>query len=297
MAQLSFSLVFLLCAAAVMQSHRQQFHNRDRAAPMVPTRPPNMDERAHHGIAFEYYDEIVRASLLNDAPPATVHAPVFLFARIDKTQQTCYPEGAMNRRGDRPNPGQRVPLFIDPGADCTNVGPYHGDLSLGDLFPVWTSTTYCNDEWRIDYGVYYVHDGNLSAGRQPDWQGVSVGFSRAVPGEDWWLRSGVIFRRHKNHNLFGLGDVQTVDGHKDIHRDRMDLNRVHPKVYVGLYSHAAFPRQCSVGCGTLVNFWKTDWEYRSNDWYFIPTLHELKLYDAIPQSWCSDDAPWHGHNP
>ncbi|EAT76383.1 hypothetical protein SNOG_16199 [Parastagonospora nodorum SN15] len=136
MARLSFSLVFLLCAAAVMQSHRQQFHNRDRAAPMVPTRPPNMDERAHHGIAFEYYDEIVRASLLNDAPPATVHAPVFLFARIDKTQQTCYPEGAMNRRGDRPNP----------------------DLSLGDLFPVWTSTTYCNDEWRIDYGVYYVHD-------------------------------------------------------------------------------------------------------------------------------------------
>jgi len=134
MARLSCLLVFFLYGATALQSHRRQFDSKDRAIPIIPTRPPNIDERAHHAIVFDYYDEIVHAGLLTDNHPAVIHAPIFLFARVDKTQQTCYPEGAINRRGDGPNPGQRVPWLIDPGADCRNAGPYKGGEFIMTVF-------------------------------------------------------------------------------------------------------------------------------------------------------------------
>jgi hypothetical protein len=41
----------------------------------------------------------------------------------------------------------------------------------------------------------------------------------------------------------------------------------------------------------------SDMEYRSDDWYFMPTVLDVKLYDVIPRSWCFSDVPWRGHNP
>lgn len=103
--------------------------------------------------------------------PALAAMPMFNFARIDGNQGTCYPEGAKNAAGDGPNPGTNVPPSFDPGEDCTDPGPYNGDLSPGDPFPVYTDGVYCQGDntWRINYNLYFVHDGSTSAGHVHDW--------------------------------------------------------------------------------------------------------------------------------
>lgn len=119
-------------------------------------------------------------------------------------QDPCYPESAivLGSNPPKPNPGTgpdelkglpHGPLSYNPGADCTNPGPYHGAYSLGNPFPVYASAAWCGDHggWRINYDVYYVHDGNLGIGHKHDWEGVTILFAKdpAAPNDDWWYRA------------------------------------------------------------------------------------------------------------
>ncbi|KAF2254308.1 hypothetical protein BU26DRAFT_410465, partial [Trematosphaeria pertusa] len=186
----------------------------------------------------------------------------------------CYAEGATNGHGG-PNPGAdspRGPPSINPGQDCTDPGPYYGDYSPGNPFPVYVSATWCPDqqEWRLTFDVYYVHDGNLSAGHPHDWEGIIVVFRKdpGARGEDWWVASGVIFNRHHWHDYYDWADVNTVSGLDDVRADVLGSGKNHPKVYVGLYSHSAYRSKCDIGCGNLVNTGPLVWnEYRSSDWF------------------------------
>lgn len=100
--------------------------------------------------------------------------------------------------GGRPNEGKAVPGGMNPGEGCPDPGPYHGGRSLNDRsllqdveatnewaayspgnpFPVYVSATWCGDkkEWRVNYDVYYAHDGASGAGHRHDWEGVTVVF-------------------------------------------------------------------------------------------------------------------------
>ncbi|KAF2023068.1 hypothetical protein EK21DRAFT_81678, partial [Setomelanomma holmii] len=135
---------------------------QDRAIPPIPQRSEHIDQQAIHGIRFEYYDEIAHNGLDDDQNPAIVHVPVFMFARNDGSIRTYYPEGATNAKGNGPNPGTDVPYTL---------------LSR-EVIPVYTSAVNGADEWRLDFAVYYVHDGNLGAGHHHDWEGVSIVFKR-----------------------------------------------------------------------------------------------------------------------
>jgi hypothetical protein len=54
----------------------------------------------------------------------------------------------------------------------------------GKPFPIYVSCRYCppkdgnsaEGEWRINYDLYYVHDGALKAGHKHDWEGVTIVF-------------------------------------------------------------------------------------------------------------------------
>lgn len=81
----------------------------------------------------------------------------------------------------------------NPGADCTNPGDYHGAYTLGNDFPVYSSASWCcgDNVWKLNYDLYYVHDGNLEAGHGHDWEGVTIVFAKdpAASGDDWWHRA------------------------------------------------------------------------------------------------------------
>ncbi|KAF2106743.1 hypothetical protein BDV96DRAFT_607212 [Lophiotrema nucula] len=273
-----------------------------REPPAIPPKPAHIDRMSFHGITFNFMEDIVqqRGFLDDGSSPAAVHRPVFLFARNDASIRTCYPEGASNAAGNGPNPGTDAPhgpSSINPGADCRDPGGYRGDYTQGNPFPVYVSAQFCVDQWRIDYTLYYVHDGNLNAGHIHDWEGVSVVFRKdpaATDNEDWWRAHGVIFRVHGDHFFYNWQEIYTVSGLRDVRDDKFANAKNHVKVYVGEYSHASHRRKCDVGCASLTNVGapSADREYRSSDWYRLPDVKDLFLYSVIPQSWCEDDAPW-----
>lgn len=47
---------------------------------------------------------------------------------------------------------------------------------------------YCGDSWRVNYDLYYVHDGVILEGHRHDWEGVTVVFKMDPSGADWWHR-------------------------------------------------------------------------------------------------------------
>jgi len=113
-------------------------------------------------------------------------------------QDPFYPESAIVLGSDppRPNPGtdgRFGTASYNLGADCTNPGPYHGAYTLGNDFPVYTSASWCGGDsvWKLNYDLYYVHDGNLEAGHKHDWEGVTIIFAKdpAANGDDWWYRA------------------------------------------------------------------------------------------------------------
>lgn len=111
-----------------------------------------------------------------------------------------------------------------------------------------------------------------------------------------WQPHEVVFRQHgiKVHKQWNK--VMTVDGESDV-RTNTFANKAHPKVYIGFYSHASFPDKCDMGCGDLVNSGPSRYEYRSSDWWRIPSAADFHLYSTIPQEWTTR-GPWkHLNNP
>ncbi|KAI4089767.1 MAG: hypothetical protein LQ339_008493 [Xanthoria mediterranea] len=71
---------------------------------------------------------------------------------------------------------------------------------------------------------------------------------------------------------------------------RSGLNRKHPKVYFGFFSHASFPEinrsrrtifngDCLRYCDLLGN------EYRSNDWWRMPCAENIRPVSDIHADW------------
>ncbi|KAF2123232.1 hypothetical protein BDV96DRAFT_481445 [Lophiotrema nucula] len=144
----------LLVRCRTLQPIRSAGRSNDREIPPIPERPDGLEGIAFHGSRFNFFDEIAHIyGFVDDGlNPAVVHSPVFLYSRTLATNDPCYPEGASNAKGDGPNP--------------------ESDYSRGDPFPVYVSASWCPDdiEWRINYDVYYVHDGASCAGHKHDWE-------------------------------------------------------------------------------------------------------------------------------
>lgn len=65
------------------------------------------------------------------------------------------------------------------------------------------------------------------------------------------MASGVSYRTHDGSEYRSWKDLQTVNGRDDIREEKTDNAKKHPKVYVGLRSHASFPDKCDTGCGSI----------------------------------------------
>ena len=140
--------------------------------------------------------------------------------------------------------------------------------SLGNPFPVYVSAAFCGDNWRINYDLYYVHDGVLLEGHKHDWEGVTVVFKPEATMQNWWYRDSMIYNKHGDHNQYDWGDIITVDvdvfpGPTDFMDETVGNKKKHGKVFVGFYSHAAFP---DIDTSRLTDdTLNPDNEYRSND--------------------------------
>lgn len=66
--------------------------------------------------------------------------------------------------------------------------------------------------------------------------------------------------------------------------ERIGNDRAHPKVYVGFHSHSAFAHRCDTCrrtmCGAATEA-IADREYRSNDWWQMPTGEDMHLWSEI----------------
>ncbi|KAL8944832.1 MAG: hypothetical protein Q9211_000439 [Gyalolechia sp. 1 TL-2023] len=218
--------------------------------PEVPPKPPTSGPGSFHGSQFNFLEQTGFA-------PAVDAMPVFVYSRTSKDFAPCAPEGGTNAKGDGPNPGTNVGISASPGEDCKNVGPNpKRPYTLANAFPTYVSASWCGnlDEWRIQYFNYYVHDGILTGlGHRHDWEGIVVKWQRDPEG-DWWHRTGAIYNKHCLHDNYRWDELNTVDvdlpgitldpeipSTTDVSEEATGLNRKHPKVYVGFFSHASFP--------------------------------------------------------
>ncbi|KAI4218436.1 MAG: hypothetical protein L6R36_008952, partial [Xanthoria steineri] len=85
---------------------------------------------------------------------------------------------------------------------------------------------------------------------------------------------------NKSHQKL-ISPASDVPGDSDITNESTGLNRKHPKVYVGFFSHASFPEinksrktifngACPKERDLLGN------EYRSNDWWRMPRAENIR---------------------
>ncbi|KAL9630914.1 MAG: hypothetical protein Q9204_004482 [Flavoplaca sp. TL-2023a] len=210
--------------------------------PEIPPKPKTSGPGSFHGSQFVFLEQTGYA-------PAVDAMPVWVYSRTQKEFSPCAPEGGTDTTGDKPNPGTNVGTSASPGEDCTDVGPEPNDpYTLGNAFPTYVGARWCDGlkEWRIQYYNYYVHDGILSKmGHRHDWEGIVVKWQKDPEG-DWWHRSGAIYSKHclRDHydwDQLNTVDVDVTDGPSDIADEATGLNRRHPKVFVGFFSHASFP--------------------------------------------------------
>ncbi|KAL8864260.1 MAG: hypothetical protein Q9174_007415, partial [Haloplaca sp. 1 TL-2023] len=213
-----------------------------RAPPEIPPKPESSGPGSFHGSQFDFLEETGYA-------PAVDAMPVWMFSRTETTFSPCYPEGGTNADGTGPNPGTDVPPSADPGEDCQDVGGENkGAYTIAENdFPTYVSASWCGNvgEWRMQFYNYYVHDGILSElGHRHDWEGIVVKWKKDPEG-DWWHRAGAIYNKHCLHDHYTWEELNTVDvdvaGSTDVSNENTGLNRKHPKVYVGFFSHASFP--------------------------------------------------------
>ncbi|KAI9676164.1 MAG: hypothetical protein M1817_000909 [Caeruleum heppii] len=217
-------------------------------------------------------------------------------AAVAAAPAPCYPESAVviGSNPVEPNPGTgppKGPTGTDPGDFCTDPGPWNGLYSQGASFPNYIYPKYCggDDTWRVVYSIYWVHDGAASAGHKHDWESATVQWKRDQPGLDEWHRDALILSQHGDQVKKGWGDIQTVDIDPDAH-DLEDQTvgryRQHPKVYNGFFKHANY-----FEAWTKLNVYIAGQdEFRSNDWWFLPRMTEMRAYTDIAESWSYGDA-------
>ena len=56
------------------------------------------------------------------------------------------------------------------------------EYMLGNPFPVYVGAANCGGTWRVNYDLYYVHDGVMLEGHKHDWEGATV-VCRADPNK------------------------------------------------------------------------------------------------------------------
>lgn len=296
-----FSFVLLVLASVVAALPRegisndlgQRYQVRRQDIPTIPPRPEGVGAESFHGSQFQFFDEhgFVAGS------PGVEAAPVFLFSRTQSIYDPCYPESAivLGSNPPKPNPGSRRKFgtgSVNPGAHCTNPGPYDGAYSHGNRFPVYMSAAYCGDSWRVNYDLYYVHDGVIFEGHRHDWEGVTVVFKKDPSGVDWWHRQSVIFNKHGWHDHYIWDSLETVQvdipGNSDVRDETVGNNKNHPKVYVGFFSHSAFAHRCDkcrhTDSGAATEYIANQ-EYRSNDWWRLPRGEDMHLWSEINRDW------------
>ncbi|KAL8887625.1 MAG: hypothetical protein Q9215_004846 [Flavoplaca cf. flavocitrina] len=240
--------------------------------PETPPKPATSGSGSFHGSQFLFLEQ-------TDYAPAVDAMPVWVYSRTQKEFSPCAPEGGTDTTGKGPNPGTNIPSSASPGEDCTDVGPDPvGPYTLANAFPTYVGAVWCgdSDEWRIQYYNYYVVDAE---------------------GDDWWHRSGAIYNKHCLHDHYEWNELNTVnvDGDSDVSNEATGLNRRHPKVYVGFFSHASFPEinksrktvfngDCPATKDLLGN------EYRSNDWWRLPRREDIRPASDIDPDWDYGDA-------
>ncbi|KAL9627599.1 MAG: hypothetical protein Q9204_006453 [Flavoplaca sp. TL-2023a] len=284
--------------------------------PEVPPKPPTSGPGSFHGSQFQFLKQ-------TDFAPAVDAMPVWVYSRTQKEFSPCAPEGGTDTTGKGPNPGTNVPPSASPGEDCMDVGPDpSGPYTLANAFPTYVGAVYCDDsdEWRIQYYNYYVyaplitsfvrcglarqpltlasHDGVMSfLGHVHDWEGIVVKWQRDAEGDNWWHRSGAIYNKHCFHDHYEWDQLNTVDVDvgSDVSNEATGLNRKHPKVYVGFFSHASFPEiyksrktHLNADCPELRDLLGN--EYRSNDWWRLPRREDIRPASDIDPDWDYGDA-------
>ncbi|KAL8952136.1 MAG: hypothetical protein Q9222_001948 [Ikaeria aurantiellina] len=234
---------------------------------------PQADRDPSMAANFNFFDQTGFA-------PAVDAMPVWMFSRTQKEFSPCYPEGGTDTTGQKPNPGTNIGISASPGEDCMDPGPEPKNAyTLGNPFP--------------------THDGILSAlGHRHDWEGIVVKWQKDPEG-DWWHRAGAIYNKHCMHDHYTWDQLNTVDidvpGTTDVANEATGLNRRHPKVYVGFFSHASFP-EINKSRKTILNGacpGERDLlgnEYRSNDWWRMPRLADIRPAADINDNWHYGDA-------
>ena len=84
-----------------------------------------------------------------------------LYSRTGPDTDPCYPESAVVIGSNPPekNLGTDTSAAYNPGASCNNPGDYHGAYTLGKPFPVYIGASWCGKVWKMNFDLYYVHDG------------------------------------------------------------------------------------------------------------------------------------------
>lgn len=303
LALFNISLAFLIRSVLSnpIITHRNPPHPQAlrRDIPPIPDRPEGMNPNTFHDNQFIYFDDI---GFVNGSP-AVEAAPVWLFSRTNDDYDPCYPESAVKIGSDpkEPNPGTDGPegtASINPGADCTNPGDRPHEMSLGNDFPVYASSAWCpgdgGDVWKVNYDVYYVHDGNLEAGHKHEWEGITVVFAKdpaSKDGDAWWYRAGAQYNHHSAHDWFNWSDLITVDVDNtgdvntgNVGSTEAGKNLKHPKAYVGFFSHSAYDR-ADTSVVTYAGIAST--EYRNDDWWKLPHAGDIWSYKEIDRKYCT----------
>ena len=148
-----------------------------------------------------------------------------------------------------------------------------------------------DDSWRVNYDLYYVHDGVMMEGHKHDWEGVTVIFKKDPTNGDWWQRDSIVYDEHGWKNHYAWGDVITVavdvPGETDVKDETVGKKLNHPKVFVGFFSHAAFKDKDTSRQTMAAPSDKpiAGHEYRSKDWWRLPRGEDMYLWSEIDPNW------------
>ncbi|KAF1999782.1 hypothetical protein P154DRAFT_554604 [Amniculicola lignicola CBS 123094] len=193
-------------------------------------------------------------------------------------QNPCYPEAA--ETNGRQTDGNSPDSGINPSRGCADPGPWTGQNSQGNPFPVYYTIKQCSaNDMRIGYSIYFKHD----SGHKSDWENVIVKWSKPDESVNNWTRVEALLGFHGKWKSYGWNDIQnTVDGWADLMtQDKKGAN--HPKVYVGAWGHAVFHDRY-----TPLSTWNAlapRKEFRSNDWYWFPDDGSVQPGTLIKDEW------------
>ncbi|CCX07008.1 hypothetical protein FPQ18DRAFT_327623 [Pyronema domesticum] len=229
--------------------------------------------------ALAAYDSIPGSMFNNDPAQAARQACPFWFFGRSLNREPCYPESAVVNGG--PHPGTPVRSDPSPGYGCPSPGHWSGTYSNGNPFPTYYNVKYCpgDQSWRINYNLYFSHDGMSGNGHRHDWEWVAVIWKRCG-GSDMWCRNRLVRSFHstqKSNNWSGIQN--TINGKNELRR-LGDKNKHHPLIYVGAFKHAMFDTR-----KTSMNVIGADeLEFRSNDWWYF-SQDWLVPGDQINRNW------------